>query len=120
MKHLLFTSLRQWRICMAAGLRKFLWGLWRIVSGIIFGILSVFWWIGRLVEAFCRREPIAAAIIAVLLLILSFGWLSTFIQARTRLNTTEYQRDSIAYVLDKYIQCYDSVIVDGDTIKFER
>lgn len=120
MKRLLFTSLRQWRICMAAGCAKFLWGLWRIVSGIIFGILSVFWWIGRLVEAFCRREPIAAAVIAVLLLILSFGWLSTYVSARTHLTTAEYQRDSIGYVLDRYMQAYDSVVVDGDTLKYQN
>lgn len=120
MKYLLYDDLRQWRVCMKSGIKEFLWGAKTILMGILFGLLSVFRWIGRLIAAFCRREKVAASIISVLLVVLSFGWLSTFIQARTRLTTAEYQRDSIGYVLDRYMQAYDSVVVDGDTLKYQN
>lgn len=116
-KPFLFTSFRSWRVCMMAGIRKFLWGSARIATCIVFGILSIFAWIGRLISDFASREKVAAAIIGILLFILSFGWITTYVSTKTQLTTAEYQRDSIGYVLDRYMQAYDSVIVDGDTIK---
>jgi cell division protein FtsL len=74
----------------------------------------------RLIEKFCIREKVAAGIIAVAILMLSFGWIATYMQSKTLLTTTEHQRDSIAYTLNKFIQAYDTVIIDGDTIKHNR
>lgn len=116
-KPFLFTSFRSWRVCMMSGVRKFLWGTTRIATCIVFGILSIFAWIGRLISDFASREKVAAVIIGILLFILSFGWITTYVSTKTQLTTVEYQRDSIGYVLDRYMQAYDSVIVDGDTIK---
>lgn len=120
MKNQMFETFRQWKVCMTAGIEKASWGIWRILTGVFFGFLSVLWWIGRMVEAFARREKVAAAIIGILLLILSFGWIATYVNTKTQLTTAEYQRDSIGYVLDRYMQAYDSVIVDGDTLKYKR
>lgn len=120
MKNLLYDDLKQWRVCMKAGLREFSWGLWTITKGIVFGFLSVLRWVGRLIEAFCRRESIAAAIIATLIVVLVFGWTTTYLTTKTRLTTAEYERDSIAYTLDKYMQAYDSVVIDGDTVKYNN
>ena len=119
-KPFLFTSFRSWRVCMMSGVRKFLWGTTRIATCIVFGILSIFAWIGRLISDFASREKVAAVIIGILLFILSFGWITTYVSTKTQLTTAEFQRDSIGYVLDRYMQAYDSVVVDGDTLKYQN
>lgn len=118
-KHL-FTSFRTWRICMAEGFKKLGWGLWRIISGIALGIASLLAYAASQVNAFCRRESIAAIIVATLIVILSTGWIFTYVDARVKATTAEHQRDSIAYKMSLYMQAYDStdiVVVRGDTIK---
>jgi hypothetical protein len=86
----------------------------------ILGFVSIFAYIGRKIEAFCRREPVAALIITITFAIMSLGWISTFMEGRMRIKTAEYQRDSIGYKLDKYLQCYDSsatIVIENDTIQ---
>lgn len=120
MNNPLFYSFHTWKVCMKAGLDKFLWGFWRIVTGIFFGILSIFAYCGRQIEAFCRREPIAATIIAITFTAMAAGWLYTFVQGRAQAVTIQHTADSLSYSLDKIMQPYDSVIVDGDTIKYSK
>lgn len=120
MKNLLFDDFRQWKVCMLAGLSKFSWGLCRMLTGILFGIVSIFVWAYRKVCAFCRREPIAATIVAILLFTMTFGWIYTFVTERHATVTAQHIADSLSYDLSRITQAYDSVIVDGDTIKFER
>ena len=120
MKYLLYDDLRQWRVCMKSGIKEFLWGAKTILMGILFGLLSVFRWIGRLIAAFCRREPVAATIVAILLFTMTFGWIYTFVTERHATVTAQHIADSLSYDLSRITQAYDSVIVDGDTIKFER
>lgn len=77
-------------------------------------------WCGKQIEAFCKRETIAATIIGIIITFLVFGWVSTFMKLRAKVMTAEYQRDSIGYTLDKYLQAFDStstIIVDNDTIR---
>lgn len=118
MKKLLFYSFRTWRICMAAGFKELGWGIWRITSGVFLGVASVFAYCGRQIEAFCRREPIAATIIAITFTAMAGGWLYTFVQGRTTAVNIQHTADSLSYSIDRLTQAYDSVIVDGDTIKF--
>lgn len=121
MSNLLFDDVRQWRVCLWSGVCKAAWGLWRIVSCLLFGLLSVFWWIGKQMSAFCKREFVASLIIAVVLLSVVFGWLTTFINERTMRVAAEHERDSVAYVFRKKMEIYEpyreEVLLSGDTIK---
>lgn len=103
MKNLLFDDFRQWRVCLWAGVCKFLWGLWRIISCLLFGIISFLVWIGKQIEAFCKREFIASLIIGVLFVLLVAGWLTTFMSERAHRVNAEMQRDSISYELSRYV-----------------
>ena len=102
MKNLLFDDFRQWRVCLWAGVCKFLWGLWRIISCLLFGIISFLVWIGKQIEVFCKREFIASLIIGVLFVFLLTGWLTTFMSERAQRVNAEMQRDSIIYELSRY------------------
>ena len=96
MKNLLFDDFRQWRVCLWSGVCKFLWGLLRIISCLLFGIISFLVWIGKQIEAFCKREFVASLIIGVLFVFLLAGWLNTFMSERARRVNAEMQRDSIS------------------------
>ena len=120
MNNQLFSSWHQWKVCFISGCKNAGWGIWRIITCMLFGIVSILIWCGKQIEAFCKRETIAAVIISILIIALSFGWISTFMQMRVSVMTAEHQRDSIGYTLDKYMQAFDStstIIVDKDTIR---
>ena len=88
---------------------------------IVFGVISLLIYCGKQIEAFCVREKVAAAIIAVVFFVLVLGWISTYMNGRIATKTAEYQRDSIGYKLDKYMQGFDSsstIVVDKDTIRY--
>lgn len=120
MKSLIFDNWHQWKVCFLSGCKKALWGICRIITCIIFGIVSILVWIGKQIEAFCKRETVAAMIVAVVFISLSFGWLSTFMSSRMELKAAMCQRDSVSVKLSRYMQAYDStstIIVDNDTIR---
>ena len=100
MKNLLFDDFRQWRVCLWAGVCKAAWGLWRILTCIVFGILSVFAYIGKQIDAFYRREFAASLIIGFVIAVLSVCWLVTFVNERAARVGAEMQRDSLALRLD--------------------
>lgn len=104
---------------MLSGLKNAGWGIWRIITCIVLGIVSILYYACKQIGAFCRRESIAAAIIGTVFFIMTVGWISTFMEGRVKVRT-EYQRDSMSIKLDKYLQAYESsatIIVDNDTIK---
>ena len=118
--NIIFENWHQWKVCFLSGIRKASWGIWRIVTCILYGILSVLYFVFRQICAFCRRESIAAAIIGVVFFVMSVGWISTFMDGRVKVRNAEYQRDSMSIKLDKYLQAYESsatIIIDNDTIK---
>lgn len=89
--------------------------------GVIIGMVSLVVFACRQVNAFFRREPVAAAIVSVLIIGLSVGWMVTFVHERHQRVTMEHRADSLAYDLSKFTQMYDmreSVIFNGDTIKY--
>lgn len=103
MNRLLFETWHQWKVCMWSGVCKMSWGFMRILACIVLGIISVFWWIVRQIEAFCKREFIASLIIGVLFVLLVAGWLTTFMSERAHRVNAEMQRDSISYELSRYV-----------------
>lgn len=102
MKNLLFDNFRQWRVCLWSGVCKAAWGLLRILTCIIFGIVSIIAYCFKQICAFCKREFVASLIIVVLFVLLSAGWLATFMSERTHRVAAEMQRDSISYELSRY------------------
>lgn len=114
-----FDSWHQWKVCMLSGLRNAGWGIWRIITCIFFGILSIFRWIGLKIEAFARREPVAMLIVCVLIAGLSLGWIFTFVGSRAEIKSAIWERDSMSVKLDMYMQAYeqgDIIVLKNDTI----
>lgn len=115
----LFDSWHQWKVCMLSGLRNAGWGIWRIITCVFFGILSIFRWIGLKIEAFARREPVAMLIVCVLIAGLSLGWIFTFVGSRAEIKSAIWERDSMSVKLDMYMQAYeqgDIIVLKNDTI----
>ena len=95
MNSILFDSRHQWRTCFLAGCKSFLWGLMRIVSCIILGILSVFRALWRCLVVFVSNNPKVAIIGTIVIALIV--WLVTFASMRARAVGAESQRDSISY-----------------------
>lgn len=108
MSKYLFSDWHQWEVCMAAAISHLWWGLHKIVTNIIFGIISLFIFFGKKIEAFCKREITAAFVITTIILALSIGWLATFLHTSAQLHTLEHQRDSISIKYDRVMQPYRS------------
>ena len=121
MSNLLFDDVRQWRICLWSGVCKAAWGVYRILTCILFGIASVFVWIGKQIGAFCKREFVAAFVVGLMWLMGLMGWVFTFVHERTLRVSAEHERDSVAYVLQQKLEIYEpfneTVLMSGDTIK---
>ena len=107
MSNLLFDDFRQWRVCLWSGVCKAAWGLCRILTCIVLGIVSVLFYIYKQICAFCKREFWASLIIGTLIALICFGWFGTFVKERAARVDAEMQRDSISYELSKFTQFYD-------------
>lgn len=108
MKKYLFNDWHEWSVCMQAALSRLWWGFHKIVTNTLFGIISLFICLGKKIEAFCKRETIAAFLIAATIIILSVGWMVTFMNYRVQNKTLEYQRDSVSIRLDRVMRIYDT------------
>ncbi len=119
-KSILFDSWHQWKVCFLSGCSKFLWGLLRIITCVILGILSIIRYLWRLFVAFVRRNPIIA--IGGFVAVIIFTWLLTFVQMRSRAVGAEHQRDSLSYELSKFTQMYDSAtyVITNDTTYYDN
>lgn len=107
MENILFDSFRSWRSFMAEASRKTLSGIFGILSGTACGIASLIAYAARQVNAFCRRETVAAAIIGVIIIALSAMLVATFVTERSARVLAERQRDSIAYRNTLLMQAYE-------------
>lgn len=101
---LLFENLRQWRVCFCAGVSKMVWGICRIITAIVLGIVSILVWLWRKLTDFVGLNPKFSIITAVIIVILV--WLFTFVNMRSRAVGAEHQRDSLSYELSKFTQAY--------------
>ena len=100
MKKFLFENWHQWRVCFLSGCSKFCWGLWRIITCILFGVVSVFVYMCKQVNAFCRREKVASFIVGTIIVFGVLGWISSFAKERSARINAEHERDSLSLKLD--------------------
>ena len=104
---MIYTEFRTWRMALSYRLRLVLSGFYGLfVFCVIIGIASLFLYCIRQVNAFFRRETIAACIITSILLLMSAGWCGTFIRERQRYVKAQHVADSLAYDLSKFTQMY--------------
>lgn len=99
------------------------WGLLLFLLIIILGLTSTVAYAYRQVCAFCRREAVASLIVGFVFTLMTFGWLATFIHARSMEVSAQHRADSLSYTLSKFLQAFDStqtIVVDGDTIQSGR
>jgi len=118
-KKIYFDSLSEWWDYSLKVCAEFANGVLGVMFAIIFGVVSFFVWIGKLIEAFCRRETVAAIVIGVIFLGMTFGWVFTFTKERHAAVTAQHKADSLAYDLSKYTQFVkpdDVLVLNGDTI----
>ena len=118
MKNLLFESFHQWKVCILSGLKNAGWGIWRIITCMVFGFISLCKYLFERLAAAVSKYPKAA--IVIFIVVTTVIWVVTFTSGRARALTAEHQRDSIGYCLDKYLQAFDStsaIIVGNDTIR---
>ena len=101
---LLFENFRQWRVCFCAGVSKMVWGICRIITAIVLGIVSILVWLWRKLTDFVGLNPKFSIITAVIVVVLV--WLFTFVNMRSRAVGAEHQRDSLSYELSKFTQAY--------------
>lgn len=95
MKNLLFDNWHQWWVCFCSGVKKALWGICRIITCIIFGIISIFVWLWKLVCRFVGYNP--GISLSIFVIILAITWLLFFTCNRAKIVGLESQRDSIAW-----------------------
>lgn len=96
----LFDSFEQWKVCMLSGLRRFWWGLCRILTCLFFGFLSFLRWVWRLsVRAVAKYPNIALGGFIVLLVAV---WLLTFVSMRTRAVGAEDALDSLSWEYSQF------------------
>lgn len=95
MKDLIFTSWHSWWVCFTSGCKKFAWGLMRIVTCIILGVISLIVAAWRYVVRLVGKYPNISltAFIFVLLVVTLLMWVSN----RATENGLTAQRDSIAW-----------------------
>ena len=95
MKDLIFESWHSWWVCFSSGWKKLGWGLMRIVTCIILGIISLIVAAWRYVVRLVGKYPNIAlgAFVFVLLIVVLLMW------ARNRATETGLtaQRDAIAW-----------------------
>lgn len=100
MKELLFDSWHQWKVCFLSGCKKAAWGIGRIITCLLLGVLSVIRWLWRLLVGFVRREP--AISVGAFVVMACLVWVVTFVSMRARAVGAEQQRDSISYEYSQF------------------
>ena len=120
MNYLLFDDFHQWLTCLLAGVRKFCWGIFRIVTCLIGAVLSLLRALWRRMVRFTGNYP--NIVLGTAIVVVALVWVLTFASMRARVVGAEHQRDSLSYELSKFTQMYDKadekVIVEDDTISY--
>lgn len=127
MDKFLFSDWHQFKVCFLSGCKSFLWGLYRIVSALFFGLMSLTRYLWRRLVKAVAKYPKSTIFIVVVTFALVWGY--TYTRMKARLTAAEFGRDSIAYKLSRFEAMYDndtdSVIIvrkttSNDTIKMEK
>lgn len=120
MRKKLFYDFKQWKAYAQKALLGTLKGFAQIAYAVFVGIASILYYAANQTGKFYKREPVAATIFSLLLIVSLFGWCATFMQGRVKAETYEHQRDSISAKLSRCMQAYDGssiIVIDGDTLK---
>lgn len=120
--YLFFDDFHQWLTCLLAGIKKFCWGVFRIVTCLIGAVLSLLMALWRKVVKFVGMYPNIAVSIA--LVVIALVWVLTFASMRVRAVGAEHQRDSLSYELSKFTQMYDTtgtkITIGNDTVVYKN
>ena len=100
MRKWLFETWKSWKVCFLSGVKNFLWGLARIVTCIIFGIISLLVWLWNCACRWVGRHPNVA--LGGFIVVAVVVWVLTFVSMRTRAVGAELQRDSIAWKYQEF------------------
>ena len=104
----IFDSFVQWRTYLWKAFVHFFKGVSRIILSVVMGIVSVLVFCGKQIEAFCRREPIAAVVIAIVFACQTAGWTATFVHERHTSVVAQHLADSLSYELSRYTDVYEA------------
>ena len=122
--YFLFDDFHQWLTCLMAGIKKLLWGTFRIVTCLIGAVLSLLRALWRRMVRFVGMYPNIA--LGGALVLNAVVWVLTFAHMRARAVGAESQRDSLHYELSKWTQMYgtdssysEKVIIGEDTIEYD-
>lgn len=118
---MIYTSFLTWRKAAQYRLKALFEGVYGVVFCIIIlGIVSLVYYFARQINAFFKRESVAAGIATSIIIFLSVGWVTTFVKERHQRVEAQHRADSLAYSLGKFTQMYDTaetIVINGDTIR---
>lgn len=126
MDKFLFSDWHQFKVCFLAGCEKMMWGSYRVVTALFFGLLSLIRYLWRILVKAVAKFPKSTIFVVVVTFALIWGY--TYTHMKAKLAAAEYRRDSMAYKLSRFEAMYDndtdSVIVvrknkTNDTIKID-
>lgn len=100
MKNLIFESWHSWWVCFASGWQKLAWGLCRIVTCIILGVISLIVAAWRAMVRWVGRYPNIA--LGAFIVVVALVWLLMFARNRATKVGLEAQRDSVAWQYQQF------------------
>lgn len=117
---MLYKTIKEWAEAAKYRLRQFAEGLCGVLFYIlIMGIVSLVVYAITNVKAFYERERKASIVFAVMVILLLWGWISTFVSERATAVKYSHKTDSLSYELSKFRLAFDegdSIIIGNDTI----
>ena len=96
----LFKNFKEWKDYTLSAVKDIFTGLLRIVWSLLKGLASLLVYVFSSISSFCKREPIAMLVMAIILACTILCWVFTFVNERSMRVNAESQRDSISLKLD--------------------
>ena len=103
-KTILFESWHSWKVCFLSGVKKTAWGIGRIVTCIILGIISIIVWLWRCAVNCVKQNPQIA--LCAFLIVVFLVWLVMYASSKAERLGAEEQRDSIAWQYQEFKQLH--------------
>ena len=100
----IFDSFKEWRNYLFESVKLFGVGIAKVLYSFVFGIISVCVYIGKKIEAFCKRETTAALIIGFVFCAVCVGCVYVFTQERHARVEAQHKADSLSYELGRITQ----------------
>lgn len=96
-KKIIYTSFKEWFEDAIQARKMICWASYLCVNAILSAVVSSIYYIWRAIRDFYKREPIAFFIVFAVVVILSYGWLITYVQMRGKVVRAQDMLDSISY-----------------------